>query len=401
VTLLGPAQHARLRQATPGCARVCHFNHAGASLPSQGTLDAMYQQLQHEAQQGPMEATTTTDWPERARCLAARLLNTSAEAIAFASSGSAAWSFAFNALPRWRSGDRILVGRHEWGGNLACMAPAIAAGAQLEVIPCDSHGAVSVPALESMLDARVRLIALTWLPANGGLVNPAAAIGHLARQWHVPYFIDAGQALGQLPCDVQALGCDVLKAAGRKYLRGPRGTALLYVRPGFLERLQPQQRDVLSAPWNGQGFSLRGDARRFETSEVSQVLLAGLANALQELEEIGIQAIEQRIASLSGLLRTAMDRIPGLQRQDLGAPGRQSGLIAFTLKGWDSLALKARLARQGINIGANGVAYTPLDMQARGLASIARIAVSHLNTEGEIQRLLRALEELAQGGPAG
>ena len=134
---------------------------------------------------------------------------------------------------------------------------------------------------------------------------------------------------------------------------------------------------------------------------MSQVLLAGLANALQELEEIGIQAIEQRIASLSGLLRTAMDRIPGLQRQDLGTPGRQSGLIAFTLKGWDSLALKARLARQGINIGANGVAYTPLDMQARGLASIARIAVSHLNTEGEIQRLLRALEELAEGGPAG
>ena len=396
---LDPGHLARLRQATPGCARVCHFNHAGASLPSQGTLDAMLGQLQHEAHAGPMEAATATDWSEQARQAAARLLNTSTTAIALTSSGSAAWGMAFSALPRWQPGDRILVGRHEWGGNLACMASAVAAGAQLEVIPCDSHGAVSVSALESMLDARVRLIALTWLPANGGLINPAAAIGQVARRWRIPYFIDAGQALGQIPCDVQALGCDVLKGAGRKYLRGPRGTALLYIRPGFLERLQPQPRDVLSAPWNGQGFSLRGDARRFETSEMSQVLLAGLANALQELNAIGIAAIHQRIRDLSDRLRQALDRIPGLQRQDLGTPGQQSGLIAFTLAGWDSFALKAQLARQGINIGANGVAYTPLDMQARGLTSIARIALSHLTDEEEIERLLQALRERAACGP--
>lgn len=252
-----------------------------------------------------------------------------------------------------------------------------------------------------MLDSRVRLIALTWLPANGGLINPAAAVGQLARNWRIPYFIDAGQALGQLPCDVQALGCDVLKGAGRKYLRGPRGTALLYVRPGFLEQLQPLPRDVLSAPWNGQGFSLRDDARRFETSEVSLVLLAGLANALEELNGIGIEAIHQRIQTLSDRLRRELDRLPGLQRHDLGVAGQQSGLIAFTLKGWDCFALKEALARRGITIGANGVAYTPLDMQARGLTQIARIALSHLNTEAEIQRLLEALTELAGRGPTG
>ena len=172
-----------------------------------------------------------------------------------------------------------------------------------------------------MLDSRVRLIALTWLPANGGLINPAAAIGQLARQWHIPYFIDAGQALGQVPCDVQALNCDVLKGAGRKYLRGPRGTALLYIRPGFLEQLNPLPRDVLSAPWDGQGFALRNDARRFETSEVSMVLLAGLANALQEFESIGVAAIAQRINALSEPLRKKLQRLPGLQLQDLGSPG--------------------------------------------------------------------------------
>jgi selenocysteine lyase/cysteine desulfurase len=391
------AEVERLRAATPGCARVIHFNHAGASLPSQATLDAILGQLQREAFGGPMEAADQTI-QTRARAAAARLLNTVPEAIAFASSGSAAWGMAFNALGPWQTGERILVGRHEWGGNLACIERAVAAGAQLEVIPCDETGAVSVAALQQMIDPTVKLIALTWLPANGGLINPAEAIGAVARQHGIAYFIDAGQALGQLPCDVQALNCDVLKGAGRKFLRGPRGTALLYIKPQFTQRLHPTQLDVLSAPWSGERFALRDDARRFETSEVSVALLAGLANALEECNALGPATIRQRIDSLSQDLRERLATLPGLTLHNLGPTAHQSGLIAFTLKGWDSIELKQKLAQRGINIGANGVAYTPLDMQARGLESIARIAVSYLNTEEEIEVLLGRLRELAEGG---
>ncbi|WP_248806009.1 aminotransferase class V-fold PLP-dependent enzyme [Pseudomonas sp. MWU13-2100] len=386
----------QLRAATPGCARMIHFNHAGASLPSQATLDAISAQLQREATIGPMEAAIEgTRLQEEARHWAARLLGTDSAAIAFTSSGSAAWGMAFNALGGWHAGDRILVGRHEWGGNLACMTQALQSGARLEVIPCDESGAVSVAALERMLDSRVKLIALTWLPANGGLINPARAIGEVARRHGIAYFIDAGQALGQLPCDVQALGCDVLKGAARKFLRGPRGTALLYIRPEFLARLRPAQLDVLSAPWDGHTFTLRNDARRFETSEVSLALLAGLANALKEAVELGIEHIYQRIQALSQPLRQALGQISGLALCDLGLPGQQSGLIAFTLEGWDVFELKQRLAESGINLGANGTAYTPLDMQVRGLSAIARIAISHLNTVEEIDTLLQALRALA------
>ncbi|XHF32336.1 aminotransferase class V-fold PLP-dependent enzyme [Pseudomonas chlororaphis] len=384
----------RLRAATPGCAQVIHFNHAGASLPSQATLDAVIEQLQREALGGPMEAADNRV-QERARNAAAALLNAQPEDIAFASSGSAAWSQAFNALGPWQPGERILVGRHEWAGNLACMAEAVKAGARLEVIPCDTHGAVDPQALAQMIDGKVRLIALTWLPANGGLINPAAQIGSVARRHGIPYFIDAGQALGQLPCDVQALQCDVLKGAGRKFLRGPRGTALMYIRPPFLQRLLPVQRDVLSAPWDGKRFTLRDDARRFETSEVSLALLAGLANALEEYNRLGAIPVRQRIEQLSNGLRQRLRAIPGLTLQDIGTANQQSGLIAFTLEGWDSAALKQTLAERRINIGANGVAYTPLDMQARGLTNIARVAVSYLNTEEEIDVLLENLTELA------
>ena len=389
-----PLQVQHLRETTPGCqSGIVHFNHAGASLPSQATLDAIIEQLQREARDGPMEAGEQgAILVEKARRAAGQLLNAPASAIAFASSGSTAWSMAFQALGPWQPGDRILVGRHEWGGNLASMELAIQAGARVEVIPCDASGAACPVALEAMLDAKVKLIDLTWLPANGGLINPAQAIGDVARRHAIPYFIDAGQAVGQLPVDVQALQCDVLKSAGRKHLRGPRGTALLYIRPDFLPHLNPAQRDVFSAPWTAEGFDLRNDARRFETSEVSFALLAGLGNALHEINQLGIERVWQRVLQTSARIREALRQIPGISLHDLGST--HSGLIAFNLAGWDSFELKQRLGVKRINIGANGVAYTPLDMQARGLSSVARISVSPLNTDDDIELLVKALREL-------
>ncbi|NMX72011.1 aminotransferase class V-fold PLP-dependent enzyme [Pseudomonas sp. WS 5532] len=391
---MSPLQVQHLRDDTPGCqSGIVHFNHAGASLPSQATLDAIIDQLQREARDGPMEAGEHgAILVEKARRAAGQLLNAPVSSIAFASSGSTAWSLAFQALGPWQPGDRILVGRHEWGGNLASMQLAVQAGARVEVIPCDATGAVCPLALEAMIDANVKLIDLTWLPANGGLINPAPAIGEVARRHAIPYFIDAGQAVGQLPVDVQALHCDVLKSAGRKHLRGPRGTALLYVRPDFLQRLNPAQRDVFSAPWTVEGFDLRNDARRFETSEVSYALLAGLGNALQEVNRLGVERTWERVLQLSGRIRDALRQIPGVSLHDLGTV--HSGLIAFNLAGWEAFELKRRLGLKRINIGANGVAYTPLDMQARGLTSIARVSVSPLNTEHDIELLIAALREL-------
>ena len=392
---MSPLDVQHLRDQTPGCqSGIVHFNHAGASLPSQATLDAIIEQLQREARDGPMEAGEYgAVLVENARRAAGQLLNAPAASIAFASSGSTAWNMAFQALGAWHPGDRILVGRHEWGGNLASMQLAVQAGARVEVIPCDATGAVCPLALESMIDANVKLIDLTWLPANGGLINPAQAIGEVARRHAIPYFIDAGQAVGQVPVDVQALHCDVLKSAGRKHLRGPRGTALLYVRSDFLERLKPAQRDVFSAPWSPKGFELRNDARRFETSETSFALLAGLGNALEELNRLGIERVWERVSQISERIREALRGIAGVSVHDLGT--RQSGLIAFNLAGVEAFELKRRLGRKRINIGANGVAYTPLDMQARGLASVARISVSPLNNDHDIELLIAALLALS------
>jgi selenocysteine lyase/cysteine desulfurase len=394
---LTPAVVEALRARTPGAQSTTHFNHAGASLPSAATLEAIHAHLWREATSGPMEAgVAARQQTERARTLAAQLLNAQPEEIALTTGNSPGWGAAFAALGAWRPGERILVGRHEWGGNLAAMRlTAQRAGASIETIPSDSTGAVDPRALEAMLDERVRLIALTWMPANGGLINPAAAIGQVARRHGIAYFIDAAQAVGQLSIDVTQVGCDVLSGPGRKALRGPRGTGLLYVRQDFLPRLTPSFVDTYSAPLDAEGEPVvRADAARLESAEASMALRCGLANALQEALEIGLDNIRARIDSIAQTLRAQLAQIPGVSVLDQGS--ERSGLVAFNLAGQEAPAVQRTLAAQGVVIGSNGVSYTPLDMNARGLSQIARASVSYLTTEAEIGKLLDSVRALAR-----
>ena len=384
-----------LRARTPGVRTTTHFNHAGASLPSAATLDAIHTHLLREASMGPMEAGAAGgEQTHRARALAARLLNAQPAEIALTTGNSPGWGAAFAGLGPWHAGQRILVARHEWGGNLAAMRlMAQHAGASIETIASDASGRVDPRALEAMLDERVRLIALTWLPANGGLINPAAAIGQIARRYGIPYFIDAAQAVGQLPIDVAELGCDVLAGAGRKAPRGPRGTGLLYVRRDFLPRLTPPFVDTYSAPLDANGEPvLRDDAARFESSEASLALHCGLANALEEALEIGIDNIRARIDEVAQALREQLAALPGVSVLDQGI--ERSGLVSFNVAGMDALSVRRSLAAHGVTIGSNGVAYTPFDMTSRGLTQIARASVSYLTTDAEIEKLLAGVRRL-------
>jgi cysteine desulfurase / selenocysteine lyase len=246
----------------------------------------------------------------------------------------------------------------------------------------------------------VRLVSLTWLPANGGLINDAAAIGRITRAAGVPYFIDAGQALGQLPVAVESLQCDVLKSAGRKHLRGPRGSAILYVRRAFLEHSQPAFLSTLAAPGiDGnldQRLSLRTDARRFECGELSAALSLGLCAAVSQTLQVDLPARFAAIQALAVGLRAQLADIVGITLRDLGAASNRSGLVSFTLKNMDAVSVKARLAEQNLTLAANGVLYTPLDMRARGLETVVRASLSELNTETEIARLVSAIAHLTR-----
>ena len=220
----------RARTETSGCEMVLHFDNAGSSLMPQPVLDRVLAHLQLEMQVGGYAAADAAhDEIEAVYTGLAGLVNGRSTEIALVENATVAWQMAFHSIP-FQAGDRILTAKAAYASNyISYLQLAQKHGVTIEVIPDDEQGQVDVAALRQMMDERVRLIAITHVPTNGGLVNPAAAVGQVAREWDTLYLLDACQSVGQLPVDVRAIGFDMLSATGRKWLRGPRGTGFLYV----------------------------------------------------------------------------------------------------------------------------------------------------------------------------
>src|ERR671922_1506542 len=304
----------RARRETPGCGNVLHFNNAGAALVPQPVLHATIGHLQLEALVGGYEAAARAhDAVERVYDAAATLLGCHRDEIAIVENATRAWDMAFYAVPL-SPGDRILTAMAEYASNyIAFLQVARKTGARVEVIPNDEDGQISIEALRDTIDERVKLIAITHVPTNGGLVNPAAAVGQVAREAGVMYLLDACQSVGQMPIDVEAIGCDMLSATGRKFLRGPRGIGFLYVRRALIERLEPPFLDLHAAEWTGAAdYEIRADARRFENWETNYARKIGLGVAVDYAMEWGIDAIHARIKRLADDLRRRLSAIPGV-----------------------------------------------------------------------------------------
>jgi cysteine desulfurase / selenocysteine lyase len=303
---------------------------------------------------------------------------------------------AFYALP-FGPGDRILTARSEYASNvIAYLQVAQRSGAVVEVIPSDESGQVSVAALQEMIDDRVKLIAITHVPTNGGLVNPAAAIGKVARAAGIPYLLDACQSVGQMPVNVGEIGCDILSTTGRKYLRGPRGTGFLYIRRELCQQLEPPFLDLHAAEWVAPDrYAIRDDARRFENWETNFAGKAGLAVAIDYALGWGLDAIWARVQPLAAHLRQRLCTIPGVTVLDIGA--EQCGIVTFSLDGVPASQIKETLAAQGINVTTSSTSSTRFDMEARGLREIVRASVHYYNDEGEIEHLCDVLGKMAKG----
>lgn len=382
---------ARLRAETPGVQNVAHFNNAGSALPPNAVVEAQINHLQLEAAIGGYEAANQ----ESARVAAvydsvARLINAKPQEIAVVENATVAWDMAFYAL-KFEPGDRILTAEAEYAANyVAYLQVAKRTGAVVEVIPSAPTGETSPDALAAMMDDRVKLVSITHVPTNGGLVNPAAEIGRIAKRHGALYLLDACQSVGQMPVDVAEIQCDMLSATGRKYLRGPRGVGFLYVRESLIPTMEPPIIDHFAANWTGlDSYELRPDARRFENWENNYASKLGLGAAVDYALDIGMDAIWERVRLLADDLRRRLRETNGITVRDIGQ--EQGGIVTFSSDHEDSADIKQRLASQGINISVSGPSSTLIDSTRRNLPPICRASVHYYNDEAEIDRLMAAL----------
>lgn len=384
----------KLRVDTPGVDHVLHLNNAGAALPPKSVIEAQTAHILLEGLHGGYEAKDMRE-AELSSLYDAigRLINASADEIAVVENATVAWDMAFYSIP-FKVGDRILTAQVEYGANyVAYLQIAKRTGAKIEVIPSTPHGEICVESLEKMMDERVKLISVTHVPTNGGLVNPAAEIGRIAKKYGVPYMLDACQSVGQMPIDIQAIGCDMLSATSRKYLRGPRGAGFLYVRKGLLETLHPPIIDHYAANWvEPDRYELRPDAKRFENWENNYAARLGLLSAIEYADRVGVDAGWERIRTLAAELRQALSRMRGIEVLDIGT--EKCGIVTFTKAGRSAAQMKTALRRQKINVSVSSNQSTLLDQIARNLQPSIRASIHYYNTRKELDLFLKAVHAI-------
>ncbi len=384
----------KIRRETPGIEHSTHLLACGSALMPQCVVDAIVEHTLLEARIGGYEAhAQQADALGGVYGSVSRHIGAGAHEVALMENATVAWCHAFYALPL-RPGARILTCEAEYAANyVAFLQRAKRDDLKIEVIPSDASGALDLAALEQTMDEDVGLVAITWVPTNGGLVNPAAEVGKIARAHGVPYLLDACQAAGQMRINVDELGCDFLSATGRKYLRGPRGTGFLYVKETWLDSLEPAMIDHFGAPWIAHDqYALRDDARRFETWENAYALRAGLGAAFDYADAIGIDLIETRVRHLANHARSLLSGMDQVEIHDLGdAP---CGIVSFAVSGHQPKAIVDGMTQAGFAIGASDPESTRLDSERRGLPIILRLAPHYYNTEDEIDRAVAHLGTL-------
>ena len=395
----------QLRADTRGTSTITHLNNCGASLPPTVVVDSVIEHLRLEETYGAYEAAALSG--EKVTALyqnAASLLGCKENEIAFCDSASRAWN-SFTYSLKFKPGDRVLLSVIEFGsGLIAIQHAAERAGAKVEILPSDDEGRVILEDLQHSLSGRPpALVAITHAAAHSGSVNPVAEIGKLVKETGSLYLVDACQSVGQMPVDVNEILCDALTVTGRKWLRAPRGTGILFVKQDVSATLDPVTSDLVSADYlttadeiTGSRIRIREDARRFELWERSIAGAIGLGVALRYLLDLK-QRSSDVYDRIRGLAQYAGNELRSIDGVDVWAPlNAESGIVGFVVQGVTTSAVKSACRDEGVNISTMSDYDAPLDFLRRGSDSVCRVAPHYFNVPEEIDRLVRVIRHLAQ-----
>lgn len=382
-----------VRRDTPGIdGRQVFLDSAGSSLPPQVVIDTVTGHLRREAEVGGYRAAgERADDLARVRSSVAALLNAAPETISLTDSATRSW-LDFVTGVTLRPGDRVLITEVEYHSNAVQF---LHSGIPFDVVPGGDDGAVDLAALDRMLDGDVALVSLVHVPTNSGLVNPVREVVELAHARGALVLLDACQSVGQLVLDAPALGVDGLSGTGRKWLRGPRGTGFLYLRPEAAYRLRPATVDGHGAEWVSERvMRLHDDGRRFELWEYDVAARLGLGAAVDYLLELGTSQVEQAVRSRAERLRHGLSTVDGVMVRD---PGRdRCGIVTFTVDGVAPAHVRAELAARDVTVTTSVRRSAVIDMQRRGLDAVSRASPHYFVTDDEIDRAVAAVAEIAR-----
>jgi selenocysteine lyase/cysteine desulfurase len=388
---------ARWRAETPGCEGRIHLNNAGAALAPRCVLEAVLGHLTRESEIGAYEAAD-----EAAARIAevyeavGGLIGAAARNVAVVENTTAGVALALSSFA-WRPGDRIVTSLADYPSNqIMYMALGERLGVETVVAPELPEGGVDPEGVRELArDPRCRLVALTWVPTNSGLVQAAHEVARVCSEAEVPYLVDACQCVGQMAIDVRSLRCDFLTASARKFMRGPRGIGFLYVSDAALDRgAYPLFPDMRGASWTApREFRLSPAARRFENWEFAYALVLGMGAAARYAATAG-EAGMSRARRLAAGLRQRLAELPWVRVLDRGR--ERCAIVSLAVRGWDASELKLRLRERGINTSAANRQHGLLDMDAKRADSALRISPHYYNTEQELDAAVEALAELTR-----
>lgn len=379
----------QIRRDTPSCNDRIFMNSAGASLSPHIVIDVIKEYLDEEQVDGGYKVADlrTADIVKFYEALG-HFLNCSADNVGFAYNATDAYARALSCIP-FRTGDVVLTTDDDYVSNhIALFSLQKRFGIRLVKVDNLANGDLNLQDFEDKIrKEKPALVSVTHIPTNSGKIQPVEEVGALCRKYDTWYLVDACQSVGQIPVDVQAIGCDFLTATGRKFMRGPRGTGFIYASDKVLDAgLEPLFIDMRGADWTSpDSYTPNKGARIFELFEIPYALLLGLTEAVKYVNRIGIHDIYAYNNKLSSRLRENLGLTPNLRLTDEGS--RLSNIVTFHVTGIQPEKITQALDREKVYYSVSRKKNAFIDFDKKGIDWAIRLSPHYFNTMEEIEEV--------------
>ena len=376
-----PDPWTKLRAEMPVTANWAYFDHAAVAPLSRPAVDALREWADDVANNGDVNWPRWRKQVEDVRRLAAELLNADATEIALVRNTTEGITLVAEGL-RWQPGDNVVVPAAEFPSNLYPWLNLRDRGVEIRLVESNDWRAEQLDPnrIADAVDDRTRIVAVSWVGYQTGWRNDLDELAAIAHENGALLFVDAIQGLGVFPLDVRQTAVDFLAADGHKWLLGPEGAGVLYIRRERLDDLRP-----LGVGWNSvkhagdfsrTELDLKDSAGRYEGGSYGMGNIAALGASLELLLSIGTQRLAERLIDLTNRL---CERLEGIGADVLSCrdEGRASGIVSFRMPGRDSKSIQQGCRAKGVVVNCRGGAV--------------RLSPHAYTDEGDIERLLAAL----------